>query len=147
MKIEVRGDYAPMEEDFFQQNDFLCEMALQNQFLSEDTKVETQSNNTKLEPILNEYISLPYLCCSLTDCVQILRADSSLLAIVDDWLHVLYNRRPNKGCSATVANKLLHTKLEQNQPSKPESGSSWPPAEAMLYGVQTIFVNFCYSFN
>ena len=32
MKIEVRGDYSPMEEDFFQQNDFLCEMALQNQF-------------------------------------------------------------------------------------------------------------------
>ena len=28
MKIEVRGDYSPMEEDFFQQNDFLCEMAL-----------------------------------------------------------------------------------------------------------------------
>ena len=32
MKIEVRGEYSPMEEDFFQQNDFLCEMALQNQF-------------------------------------------------------------------------------------------------------------------
>ena len=25
---KVRGDYSPMEEDFFQQNDFLCEMAL-----------------------------------------------------------------------------------------------------------------------
>ena len=28
MKIEVRGDHSPMEEYFFQQNDFLCEMAL-----------------------------------------------------------------------------------------------------------------------
>ena len=40
-----------------------------------------------------------------------------------------------KAAAATVANKLLHTKLEQ-KPSKLESGSSWPPVEALLYGVQ-----------
>ena len=54
MKIEVRGDYSPMEEDFFQQNDFLCEMALQNQFnyCLKICKLKLRVSILKLEPIL-----------------------------------------------------------------------------------------------
>ena len=56
MKIEVRGDYSPMEEDFFQQNDFLCEMALQNQFnyCLKIRKLKLRVTIQKLEPILYE---------------------------------------------------------------------------------------------
>ena len=45
-----------MEEDlFFQQNDFMLNGFTESVLLlSEDLKVETLSNNTKLEPILSE---------------------------------------------------------------------------------------------
>ena len=56
MKIEVRGDYSPMEEDFFQRNNFLCEMALQNQFnyCLKIRKLKLRVTIQKLEPILYE---------------------------------------------------------------------------------------------
>ena len=47
-----------MEEDFFQQNDFLCEMALQNQFnyYLKIRKLKLRVTIQKLEPILYETI-------------------------------------------------------------------------------------------
>ena len=53
---KVRGDYFPMEEDFFSAElfyDFMWNGFTEPVYLlSEDTQVETQSNNIKLEPIL-----------------------------------------------------------------------------------------------
>ena len=45
-----------MEEDFFQRNDFLCEMALQNQFnyCLKIRKLKLRVTIQKLEPILYE---------------------------------------------------------------------------------------------
>ena len=67
MKIEVRGDYSPMEEDFFQQNDFLCEMALQNQFnyCLKIRKLKLRVTIQKLEPILYEYHTRTYVLSAI----------------------------------------------------------------------------------
>ena len=58
---KVRGDYySPMEEDFFfRQDNFMWNGFTESVLLlSEDTQVETQSNNKELEPILTLMLKL-----------------------------------------------------------------------------------------